>query len=111
LNRHPGEELLGREGLDDVVVRPAHQPVDAIVHGVARGQQDDGEPGASGAPAGEQVDPLLSGQHPVEQHERRRLPRGLLPGLLGGSDGNDLIPGVAERRGHREAKGERVFDE
>ncbi len=52
--QHPGQEFLEAERLGHVVVRPALQPGDGVVHRGAGGEDDDGRAGARGTHASQQ---------------------------------------------------------
>jgi hypothetical protein len=71
-----GDELGGREGLDDVVVGAEAQPVDAVGLLPLGGQQDDRHPRAAAvAQRTHDLQPVDAGQHQVE-HDEVRVPVG-----------------------------------
>ena len=76
----PGDQLLGLERLDDVVVGPGLE-ADDHVDGVALGGEHHDRDAGLGPDLPADVDAVLAGQHQVEQHhvgpvvaERRRAP-------------------------------------
>ena len=84
----PGDELLGLERLENVVVGAGLQPEDDVYGVGLRGQHDDRH--ARLAPdLAAHVDPVGTGQHQVKQHQIR-------PGLAEGV--KRLIPVGHERR-------------
>ena len=102
----PGDELLGLERLDDVVVGPGLE-ADDHVDGVALGGEHHDRHAGLGADLLADVDAVLAGQHQVEQHqvgpvvaERRRG-----PGRRARRSGSRNPPGAARssasRRGRR----------
>jgi len=64
----PREELLGPEGLGDVVVRPEIEPPDPVGRVIAGGE-DEHRDVALGAVALEHVEAVGPGEHQVEDHE------------------------------------------
>jgi hypothetical protein len=83
-----GHQLLGREGLGDVVVGPGLEPEDDV-HGVGLGRQHhDGHAGLQPQLTAD-LEPVLARQHEVEQDQV-----GL--GLVEGGDG--LVAGADEHR-------------
>ena len=63
-----GDELLGLEGLDDVVVGTGLQPHDHV-DGVALGRQHHDRDAGLGADLLADVDAVLAGEHQVEQDQ------------------------------------------
>src|SRR5512144_443160 len=75
LRRHPqlrpdaGEQLLQRERLGDVVVRTAVEPLDLLLDRAASGQQNDRELWVARPDGVQDLQPVLTRQQHVEQHE------------------------------------------
>ena len=66
---HARDDLLHREGLDDVVVGPGLQPADALVDLVARGQHAHGHLVAALAQAAQDLQAVEVGHVEVEQND------------------------------------------
>src|SRR3954451_16296517 len=78
---HPGEQLLALEGLDEVVVGPGVQALDARLQGVAGGQHEDRHV-AVGPQALGDLDAVDARQPEVEQHEVGHVGSRLAEGAL-----------------------------
>ena len=70
LRAHPGEQLLERERLGDVVVRATVEPFDALFDRRLRGHHDHRQLGSASANRVEHLEPGAAREHQVEQHER-----------------------------------------
>ena len=65
----PGEQLRHLEGLDEVVLRPRVQPLHAIAQASPRRQDQHRRPDPPPPKAGDEVDPLHSGEPAIDhQH-------------------------------------------
>src|SRR5579875_123071 len=84
----PGDEFLGFERLEDVVVRPGLKPQDHV-HGVGLRRQHDDRHARLAPDLTTHIDPVRTGQHQVEQHQ-------IGPGLT--EDLKCLVPVGYERR-------------
>ena len=62
------EQFFKNEWLRQIVIRPGAQPAHAIVHRIARGEDEDVRPGAARAQAAEDFEAIQAGQHQIEQH-------------------------------------------
>ena len=98
---HPGQQLAGVEGLDQVVVGPAVQALDAVVH-LAAGRHDDHRHVAGGPDLAADVDAVHIGQAQVEQHDvdARQVLGDAAP--AGEPGGGHAVPvqGGTQRGGH-----------
>ncbi len=65
----PGEQLLERERLDQVVVGAGIEPVDPVVGGVACGEQQHRDVVPLGADAAAHLEPVDDRHHHVEHHD------------------------------------------
>ena len=64
----PGRQLAKVEGLAEVIVRPAIEPVDPIGHHIACGQEQDRRRDAGAAPLPEQIEARAIRQADVEDY-------------------------------------------
>jgi hypothetical protein len=85
------KQLREGEGLDEVVVSAAVQPMDAIIHGVlCRENQDRRLEGAT-PQRGQDFDAVASGQHEIEEHDIEGFVANEKDPLIAGGRGTDLV--------------------
>src|SRR3954452_7245078 len=107
----PERELLEREGLGDIVVTAAYEARDAVVLGVARGEEDHRDEIARGAQPAAHFEAVDVGEHDVEHDEvGGGVGRGV-EGRVPGRRGGDLVPEVAEGRRQEVRDGGLVVDD
>ena len=107
----PGDQLLGLERLDDVVVGAGLEP-DDDVDGVALGGQHHDRDAGLGADLLADVDAVLAGQHQVEQHQVGPVVAERLERLVTAGDHPALEALLAEHdREHLGQRGVVVDDE
>ena len=63
----PGDDLLEAERLGDVVVATRGDAGDAVLDGVARGEEEDGDVGVAAAQAAQDLEAVDVGEHHVEE--------------------------------------------
>ncbi|CPU65988.1 Uncharacterised protein [Mycobacteroides abscessus] len=97
----PGDDLFQAERLGHVVVAARGEPGDAVLDGVARGEEQHGHVGVALAQAAQDGEPVHVGEHDVEHDDVR-------PGLPRGADrgvpverGGDVPALVPQRRGEQ----------
>ena len=64
-----GQQFLEVEGLHQVIVGAGIEAGHAVVHGIARGQHQDGRAESRGAQFAADRVPVLQGQHDVQDHQ------------------------------------------
>jgi hypothetical protein len=84
-------ELLEREGLGDVIVAAADEARDAVVLGVARGEEDHRHEVARGTEPAADLEAVDVGQQDVQHDEVRRSGRGRVQGGQAGGRGRHLV--------------------
>lgn len=81
---HSRKKFREREWLDQIVVSAALQSMDAILHGIARGQEQHRGSASAGAQTLKNCDTASAGQHPIQNHGVE------LPGAEKGHSGEPL---------------------
>ncbi len=94
-----GQELLGGEGLDQVIVRSPGKPLHPVPHLGPGGEHEDGEVGVRPlAHPLQEAGPRLVGEHPVQDHHLGLFKE--IPGLLGQGGLEDPVARPFQGKAH-----------
>jgi hypothetical protein len=96
----PGQQLVDRERLDEVVVRPRLEGGELVGHGPACGEHDHRGADAGGPGVGEHVEPACARQHEVEHDQVVREERLLADGLRAVGHPVTPVPAFGDRPAH-----------
>ena len=86
---HPEQQLLGQEGLGEIVVGPDLQSLDAILRLAPGGEHQDGDT-AGAADLPQDFKAIHSRHHHIQDDQRRLLLPPNLKGLLAGGGGHKI---------------------
>ena len=106
----PGVELVGADGLDDVVVGAAVEGGHDVGVAVA-GAHDDDRHGGDGPQHAQDLLPVDVGQAEVEEHDLGRLVDDGLQRVQARADGGDGVSAVGQRADQSGADGRVVLDD
>src|SRR5271157_4075085 len=106
-----GQQFLEVEGLGKVVVGPGIEALNAIVHGAARGQHEDGSAKARTAQFPADGVAVLHRQHDVENHDIVLVDGGLIQGLFAVAGDIDGVGLFAEAFGDEAGDSGFVFNQ
>lgn len=107
---HAGEQFNHLEGLEDVVIGAAVETAYALIHRIARGQDQHRDRIVAGAQAAEHCMAVLSGQAEIEQQQVVVLVRGHIQRGLTVTHPVHRVGGVLQRGFHGRANHRVVFN-
>ena len=95
----PRQKLYDLEGLDDIILRAHAQPLHAVVHGIARG--DEYNRCAAWADVLHQLEAAVFRQHHVEQHKIEDFLFKYVRRLRAVIDAVAAVPGLCKAQAHK----------